>query len=370
MIDKSKRLIIAHTEASSGWGGQELRILTEAQGMIGRGHRVTILCSPHTPLYAEAQRRGVPTAATAIDRKRLRGLRELRRWLIENCPDVVNTHSSTDSWLAAIATMSLAHPPSIVRTRHISKSVPTNWPTRWLYQSATTRIVTTGERIRRALIETNGYDPATIVSVPTGVDGSRFVPGDKSSARIALGLPTTDGFIVGIVATLRSWKGHRYLVDAIPLLPERIRLIVVGDGPQRAELEQQVRTLGISDRVSFVGNRDDVPLWLQAFDVFMLPSYANEGVPQSIVQAMQCGLPVVSTRIGSIDEAVIHEETGLLIDTRDSGQIATAVKRLMDDEPLRRRFGERGRIIAQTRFSADSMLDKMEAVFHDAVSSK
>jgi glycosyltransferase involved in cell wall biosynthesis len=368
MNNESGRLTIVHTESSGGWGGQELRILTEAQGMIDRGHRVTLLCPPDTRLHTEAQRRGLPTVALAIGRKRLRGILEVRRWLNDNRPDVVNTHSSTDSWLVALASIGLAHAPAIVRTRHISAPVPTNRPTRWLYQSATTRIVTTGERIRRTLIETNGYDAATIVSVPTGVDTARFVPGDRAAARTTLGLLDADYFYIGVVATLRSWKGHRYLIDALAALPAHVRLVVVGDGPQRVDLEQQVRTLRLSNRVTFAGNRDDVQVWLQAFDVFVLPSYANEGVPQSIVQAMLCGLPVVSTRIGSIDEAVLHEETGLLIEPRNSGEIASAVGRLLADAPLRRRLGERGRVVAQTQFGKDSMLDKMEAVFNAALS--
>ena len=97
-----------------------------------------------------------------------------------------------------------------------------------------------------------------------------------------------------------------------------MQLVIVGDGPQRGALEAQVAALQLHGRVRFTGNLKDVAPWLQAFDIFALPSYANEGVPQAIMQAMACGLPVVSTPVGSIGEIVSHEETGLLVAPHDA----------------------------------------------------
>src|SRR4029077_8552293 len=87
--------------------------------------------------------------------------------------------------------------------------------------------------------------------------------------------------LIGVIATLRSWKGHRFLVDAMPRLQHRdARLVIVGDGPQRAALEAQVDVRALRARVTFAGQQNDVACWLAALDVFVLPSYANEGVPQ------------------------------------------------------------------------------------------
>ena len=116
---------IVHTESSLGWGGQEIRILSESQGLIARGHRVGLVCPPEARVHEEARRRGVPVTALPIGRKNLRGFLALRRWLRENPCDVVNTHSSTDSWLSALALKSLGRPCPLVRTRHISAAVPT-----------------------------------------------------------------------------------------------------------------------------------------------------------------------------------------------------------------------------------------------------
>ncbi|HKQ30003.1 MAG TPA: glycosyltransferase family 4 protein [Burkholderiales bacterium] len=370
MAEATGRLKIVHTEASLGWGGQEIRILTEAKGMIGRGHQVTLLCPAHARLHAEAQRQRIPVVALPIDRKRIRGIAALRRWLKENPVDVINTHSSTDSWLAALATRWWSGAPPIVRTRHISAAVPGNQPTRWLYQSATRHIVTTGERIRRALIDENRFNPETIVSIPTGVDTTHFVPGDRTASRAALDLPPS-GFLIGIVATLRSWKGHRYLLQAFARLRDRnARLVIVGDGPQREALQQELIALGIQDRVTMPGDQRNVVPWLQALDIFVLPSYANEGVPQAIVQAMLCGLPVISTRVGSIDEVVRDQETGLLIAPHDSAQIVEAIEMLSADSARRQLMGKRARAVAEREFGIDAMLNEMETLFRATTTSR
>src|SRR6185295_1605757 len=106
-----------------------------------------------------------------------------------------------------------------------------------------------------------------------------------------------------------------FLLEA---LPEEAGLVIVGDGPQRPMLEAQVDQLKIRYKVLFAGNQQDVVPWLQSFDVFALPSYANEGVPQALIQAMLVGLPCVTTDIGSIGEIAIHETTALVVPPRDS----------------------------------------------------
>ncbi|MDA8383942.1 MAG: glycosyltransferase, partial [Betaproteobacteria bacterium] len=259
-----RALHIVHTEASLGWGGQEIRILNEAAGMMRRGHAVTVLCAAHAEIYAEARRRGIPVVALPIAKKSLRGIAVLYRWLSQHTPDVINTHSSTDSWLVALAARALRWAPPMVRTRHISTPVPRNRFTRWLYQNATTHIVTTGAQTRNQLICDNGYVPEHITPVPTGVDGEYFRPGDRGEARRLLGLPP-EARLIGIVATLRSWKGHRYLVEAFARLSDRAaRLVIVGGGPQEHALREQVAALDLADRVIMPGNQAEVLPWLRA----------------------------------------------------------------------------------------------------------
>lgn len=351
-------LVIAHTESSCGWGGQEMRVLDEAEGLRARGHDVRLGCPPQARIHDEARGRGIPVEALPIARKGLRGALALRAWLRGLAPDVINTHSSTDSWLVALAQR--ARP--VVRTRHISAPIRRNRATRWLYAS-TAHVVSTGEALRASIIEATGLAPDRVSSVPTGVDLARFSPGDRAHARRTLGLDARAP-LVGIVATLRSWKGHSYLVEALARLPDAgARLAIVGNGPGWEPLHAQVAALGLGDRVVFAGQQADVVPWLQALDVFALPSWANEGVPQAIMQAMACALPVVTTEVGAIGEIVRDGETGRFVPPRDSAALAEAIASLLADPDARARLGRAAGQVARARFSRETMLDRMEAIF-------
>jgi len=361
---------ILHTEASCGWGGQEIRILEESRGLIGRGHQVSVACPAHARMATEAARFGVPVVTMPIEFKTVTGFKALRAHLAAATPDVVNCHSSADSWLAGLACATLGRPPAIVRTRHISAPVSPNAFNRWLYRRAAA-VATTGESLRRHLLDTLGLDPARVASVPTGIDTERFRPlgnaADKAAAKTALGLDAQHRHL-GIVATLRSWKGHLFLLDAFAQLnrPE-LRLLIVGEGPMRGPIEEKIAGLGLGAQVTLAGQRTDPERWLQAMDVFCLPSYANEGVPQAILQAMLCALPIVTTPVGAILEAVTDGQTALVVPPRDAAALAAAIARLLDDGELAVRLGDAARRRAGNDFSREGMLDRMEAIFAAAV---
>jgi glycosyltransferase involved in cell wall biosynthesis len=353
---------IVHTESSLGWGGQEIRVLSESQGLIRRGHEVTLLCAPEARIHAEAPNWSVPAVALPIGKKRPRGVRALMDWLRANPCDVLNSHSSTDSWLTALALLAMGRPLPVVRTRHISAPVTGGPLSRWLYMSAAARVVTTGEALRRQLIEQNGFDPRRIESVPTGIDAGRFRPGERKAARARFGLPA-DKLLVGIAATLRSWKGHLYLLEALAKLPPDIELVIVGDGPMRPNIEQRIAELGLRGRAHMQGQQADVLPWLRALDIFALPSYANEGVPQALVQAMLVGLPAVTTAVGGIPELAEHERTALVVPPRDAAALAAAIERLARDEGLRQELGETARKHCVENYSYERMLDRMERIY-------
>ena len=354
---------IVHTESSLGWGGQEIRVLSESQGLIQRGHDVRLLCPPEARIYSEAPSWGVPAISLPIGKKRPKGVRALLDWFRDNRCDVVNTHSSTDSWLTALSLLVMGRPVPMVRTRHISAPVPTNAPSRWLYTRATARIVTTGELLKKELVERNGFPALRIDSVPTGVDARRFRPGERRARREELGLPQ-ESLLVGIVATLRSWKGHRFLIEAMAELPQA-GLVIVGDGPMREQLEALVDKHALRERTRFAGNQADVVPWLQALDIFVLPSYANEGVPQALIQAMLTELGCVSTHVGSMSELAVDGETALVVPAGQAAPLRDAIGRLAGDAGLRTRLGKAARRHCEARFSYQGMLDNMERIYRE-----
>ncbi len=368
-----RKLKIIHTESSCGWGGQEIRILTEAQGMIERGHDVSILCPPNAPIFAEAKERKIPVYPLPISKKTIKGLLATINYLKKNAADIINTHSSTDSWMVSLAKLFSGSKFAIVRTRHVSAPVNNRFATKWLYTKAAEHIVTTGIKLKETLINDNGYPGHMITSIPTGIDTTTFKPGNKQDARTELGLPQ-EKTIIGILATLRSWKGHKYLVDAIAQLSKNenrdgIHLLIVGDGPQKENLEKQITETGIKDITTMPGNQKNPYLWLQAMDIFTLPSYANEGVPQGLMQAMLTKLPVISTPVGSITEIIEHEKTGVIIAPEDSNALEDAIASLLDSTENSSKLADAGYKFALANFSKELMVERMEKIFFEATTN-
>jgi glycosyltransferase involved in cell wall biosynthesis len=366
MSRPAKPLSILHTESSTGWGGQEIRILTEARGMLDRGHRLMLLTAHNAEILPAARRLGVPAEAIDIGKKRIGPLLRMRAWLAHHGReyDVINTHSSTDSWLVAMASATLADMPAMVRTRHVSTAINNKLSTRWLYRRATAHIVTTGEALRQQLHRDNGYPLEGMTSVRTGIDLGRYRPLGKSEMRKKLGME--DRPTLGILATLRDWKGHQYLLEALVMLRTDFphwRLLIVGDGPERARLEASVDHLGLRPVVRLVGNQENVAEWLSTLDLFTLPSYGSEGVPQGIMQAMACGVAVVATPVGAVGEAVQDGITGVMTRPRDAAALARSLASLMSDTALRERMGLAGCAYARDNFGIDIMLDRMLDVF-------
>lgn len=366
-------LRILHTESSTGWGGQEIRILSEMRGMLDRGHELMLLTPESAEIYPAAQRLRIPVVAVPMLKKRLPPLLALRRWLEQHGRgfSVINSHSSTDSWLAAAACASLRRQPPIVRTRHVSTAINNHATTRWLYRQATAHIVTTGEALRQQLHRDNSIPLSHTTSVRTGIDLKRYRPLPQAACRTALGVAARPA--LGILATLRDWKGHDDLLDAWATLRADFadwQLLIIGDGPRREHLEQRVAQMNLADSVRLVGNQDNVPEWLNCLDLFALPSFGDEGVPQGIMQAMACGKAVVSTPVGAIGEALQRDETGLMVEPRNPKALAAALARLMGDSALRERFGNAGLIYAQSHFGLDIMLDRMEAVFRQVIAER
>jgi len=361
-----KSLAILHTEASLGWGGQERRILVEALAMRQRGHRPAFACDPRGELCRRARQQNFPvTPLTYGGWRNLGAWVRLRRLLGEGAVDILNTHSSVDSWVGTLAWRSLRAQPLLVRTRHLSTRVRDNWPTRWLYQTPAA-IITTGQVTKDLLMERLGVPARRIFSIPTGVEMTEFVPREKSRELLAQLQIPDDAFIFGSVAVLRSWKGHLYLLQAFHELIQgggRAFLVLVGEGPYRVVIEEKIAQLGLQHWVRLVGFRDHVAPWFALMDVMVLASYANEGVPQSLLQALAMARPVIGTTVGGIPEVIVEGETGLLVPPREARLLAQAMGQLMADPENREELGRRGRELVVERFTMDKMAAEIEAVY-------
>lgn len=165
--------------------------------------------------------------------------------------------------------------------------------------------------------------------IPNAVDTNPFVPTDKAAARARLGLPD-QARIIGAAGRLEVVKGQDVLIEAMARVPDAL-LVVVGNGSQHDALEAETARLGLSDRVRFLGHRNDMPALYPAFDLVCLPS-RNEGLPLSVLEAQACGIPVVATDVGSVREGICPE-TGCVVPPGDPEALAAAMTRMLARPP-------------------------------------
>lgn len=360
-------LRILHTESGTGLMGQERRVLAEAEGMAGRKHTVILAVQPGSALDRHARERGLPVEPISMQRSAfLQVVGRLRRVIDGNGIEIINTHSSFDSWAGTLAARLSRRRPWIIRTRH--KSTPVSkTPLEWiLYQKLIHRVITTGEKVREDLIRRNGLREDRIVSIPTGVDLRRFVPSPEDGRiRKELGIPREDA-LVGTISFLRSEKGLPDFIQAArQVLDQRrgISFLIVGDGPERSRLEQMIREMRLSEKVVLAGHRDDIPRVLSALDLFVLSSVSTEGLSQAVTQALAMERAVVATSVGAIPEVIRDGETGLLVPPGDPTAIADRILLLLEDRPTVEKFGKAGRRLVEEQYSHERMLDQIEAVY-------
>ena len=199
-----------------------------------------------------------------------------------------------------------------------------------------------------------------VSQIYNGVDTRKFCPGEEGDAiRAQLALPENT-FLVGVVGRLDPIKDHPTLFHAftdIKKVNPDARLLVVGDGPERPHLESIA-----GNGIIFLGNRLDIPIILQALDVFILPSL-NEGISNTILEAMAAGIPVIATDVGGNPELVADDVAGFLIPPQDASAMAAALLKYSNNPELRTRHGKHGRMRAIQHFSVEKMVASYESVY-------
>lgn len=235
----------------------------------------------------------------------------------------------------------------------------------------TARAVSISEATREFCIRSMGFRPAQVEILlnPTPRLGHAGAVDERVRAlRLRYGI-RDDEPVVGIASRLYPVKGHHILLPAFQQVLRRVpaaKLLIVGDGPERANLEAQARSLGLSQQVSFAGFQEDIAAHLRLCWVTAVPSVHPEPFGLVVVESMAAGVPVIASRIGGLPEIVTDGVAGLLVEAEQPEALATAMVRVLEDSDLRHRLASRC-IAESERFSMDHFVQRMEAIYREVV---
>lgn len=370
-----RRIRVAHLVQGLEIGGLEKMCADLVLGLDPARFEPEVICFDSLgPLASRLAERGI--ASTLLARRSgvdisfvMRLASRLRRSRV----DVLHMHNAT-AFEYGMAAAILARTRGRVFTEH-DRLFPDPSRAARLHGFLARRAsfaVAVSEKLRGALREFERFPAERLVAIHNGVDPKPFLEAPpRAAARSALGLPA-DAFVATIAAGLKPVKNHAGLLRAFARAARpgggatpKMRLVLLGGGPLRAELESLARELGVADSVAFLGFRLDVAPVLAASDALVLFS-ESEGLPLCVLEGMAAGLPIVSSDVGALREVIAEGESGLLVAKGDEAALASALSRLASDAPLRERLGGAGRRTLLARFSLASMVERYAALYERA----
>lgn len=373
-------LDIAHVVENLERGGLERMVIDLALEQRDAGHRVRVGClfapgalarelaGEGVEVFACGKRSGADIAAVL----------RLRRWLrhgwgagahATSVRRIVHTHNATAHYHAALACLALpAH--RLLNTRHGMGVQDPRSRKEWIYRRSLLRtdaVVAVCEAARARFLAQGVRPRGGLATVPNGIRLDTFHAADDArrlSLREMLGFDAQTR-IVGTVGRLSEVKDQAALLRAFALAHEArpdSALVLVGDGPLRAQLQAQAAALGIDGRVRFLGDRGDVRVLLPGFDVFVLCS-RSEGYSMALLEACASAVPIVATNVGGNREIVADGRNGHLVPAMAPEALAEAIAAMLDAPDRARAMGQAGRRWALAEASVARMAARYEALY-------
>ena len=349
-----------HIDAGKEWRGGQRQAFFLARALKRQGYPFFFVVQPKSPLYFKAREAGLPVYPLRV-RSEFDFLAVIRlAWAMKRKHCLLAHFHDAHSTAVGSVAASLAKVPIRIISRRVDFPLKQNYFSRHKYGKNIDAIIAISEGVKEVLIK-GGIQEEAIKVIPSGIDFSPYEEASSSDYLRQEFSFAPDDYLVGIVAHLAEHKGHKYLIQATKKLKEhtdKIKVIIVGGGPLKFELDEQAKQLKVKDIVYFLGFREDIPRILSSLDLFVLSSYL-EGLGSSLLDAMACRLPVVATRTGGIPEVVAHGKTGLLVPPRSPSALAKAILKLYEDRDLASRLGQKGYEVVRQKFSAEAMAEKI-----------
>lgn len=339
------------TESSKGFGGQEKRTVRLCHALDKSKVKVYFAANPDSYLFKEREALGIECFGVKMRATYdLLAIKELYRIIKEQDIDIVSTHSGRDGWLGGLAAKFAG--VKCIRVRHLQ----TPFKNAVSYKYLADEVTAVSAEVE-SYVASKGVEEHKIRVVYTGIDTERFKKGE-SSFRREIGV-SGETFLIGSIAVLRAAKRHVDLIDAVFELSKKydVKLAIVGDGPQRENLEAKIQNEGLAGIVIMTGHRNDTVNILSSLDLFVLAS-KMEALGTAILEAESCGVPVVGSRVGGIPEALEDGRSGLLFESGDTEDLIRKIERFIVDTEFRQQASVRARELVKERFSTQKMAEE------------
>lgn len=382
----SETIKIVRIIARLNMGGPALHVAYLSEGLAARGYDTTLVVGSlgegEGSMAFVAEERGARLVHLASMSREISPVRDLIaliklvRLLKTIQPHIVHTHTAKAGAIGRIAAWAARgeRRPIVVHTfhGHVLRGYFGLFGTlafrllERLLARATTQLVAVSPEVRDDLVSLKVAPREKFAVIRLGIELDERTHPDRSRAetRRQIGV-APERFLVG-------WVGRMTAVKRVPDVLEGFRrlresgvdavLCLVGDGPDREEIEGQASALGVIRHTLFVGYQDHVGSWYDAFDVLVLPS-ASEGTPVVAIEALAAGCPVVATRVGGVPDVVEDGITGYLVEPRDTEALADRLERLARDPELRRRLGDAGKERVLTRYAVERLVADTDALY-------
>ena len=347
---------------SRSWGGNEKWAAEAARGLAGRDHAVTALWS-YEPVLRELSARGVPARRVRLwgDLNPV-GFASLVRVLREERPDVLMLTKQREYWMGGLAAR-LAGRPLVVLRLGLRRPLVDDLKRRAAFGRLADLIIVNSTAVRDTVLRSSWIDPERVRVLLNGVATGEINPRLGQEFLDRTGVPDGAPIVCGAGRLTRT-KGFDILIEAFAIVRRDVpdaRLVLLGEGGQREALDEHARRSGVEDAVIFAGHCDDVRAVLSRVHAYALSS-RNEGMANTLLEAMSVGAPIVATDVSGTREAVKHEEHALVVRPEDPESLASSIARLLKDRELAERLGRRARERAVEVFGLERMAGELEEI--------
>ena len=373
------KLRVLHLITRLPVGGAERLLVDIARGLDPQRFTSVACCiQDRGELAAELEASGI--ALHSLGRMRTkrfdwRAIGDLARLMREQRIDVVHSHLYHANLYGRLAARRARVPAvATVHNTYAKRKLHRELLNRWLAHISA-KVIAVSEDVRSDLMRHDGIPPQRIALIHNGIDIGRVdTTLTRGEARERLGV-TGDAIVLGCVARLEEQKGHRFLLEALARLNEpargaaRFRLVLVGDGRLRAELEQRAADLGVAAWTLFLGTRHDVPEILKALDICVMPSLW-EGLSVAMLEAMAACLPLVISDVSGVSQVIGDNEYGIKVPVGDVPALVQTIRALADAPERRAALGAAARQRVLAKFSAQAMLSELSRLYEEVSSRR